>query len=245
MLPLHDLNPSEGKPVVVWLIITSCVMAFLYELSLDTGLMSFVEDYGFVSARATAALRGETGLLSGLIVPALTSTFLHGGWLHLIGNMWFLWIFGDNVEDRIGHILFILFYLFCGVAACLVQYAFAPQSNIPMVGASGAIAGVLGAYAVTWPRARVLTLVPVFIFVMFFRIPALFVLGFWFVWQVLNGADMVGAAQQGGGGVAYGAHIGGFIVGAVIFICLPRRAAPAARRLNGRGGYGRGGYGGR
>jgi rhomboid family protein len=237
MLPLHDLNPSEGKPVVVWLIITSCVMAFLYELSLGMGLMSFVEDYGFVSARATAALRGETGLLSGLIVPALTSTFLHGGWLHLIGNMWFLWIFGDNVEDRIGHVLFILFYLFCGVAACLVQYAFAPGSTTPMVGASGAIAGVLGAYAVTWPRARVLTLVPMFIFVMFFRIPALIVLGFWFVVQVFSGADMVGSAEQAGGGVAYGAHIGGFIVGAVIFLCLPRRAMRTDWRRYERKGY--------
>jgi len=236
MFPLHDLNPSEKTPVVIWLVIVSCLLMFLRELSLGRELEMFINTYGFVPKRATAALHGEASLLSALIIPSLTSMFLHGGWMHLIFNMWYLWIFGDNVEDRLGHIFFVLFYVFCGMMACVVQYVVAPHSDIPMVGASGAIAGVLGAYAVTWPRARILTLVPVFMFIMFVRFPALVVLGFWFLLQVLSGALMMEEAQQGGG-VAYGAHIGGFIVGAAIFLCLPKRASPGDRRPNGHPRY--------
>ena len=139
--------------------------------------------------------------------------FLHGGWLHVIGNMLYLWIFGDNVEDRLGRFKYILFYLFCGLVAAITHVYTDRSSTVPMVGASGAVAGVMGAYFVLYPRARVLTLIPIFFFIQFIEIPAIFFLGIWFLIQFFNGAFSLGA---GGGGVAWGAHIGGFASGALI-----------------------------
>jgi membrane associated rhomboid family serine protease len=154
--------------------------------------------------------------------------FIHGGWGHLIGNMWYLWIFGDNVEDRFGHARYLLFYLAAGIVAALVQYATNPASSLPTVGASGAIAGVLGAYAVAFPRARIVTLVPLFIFIQIMSLPALLVLGLWFVFQFFSGTLALAGAV--GGGIAFWAHIGGFAFGALAMLVLGgRRAAGRSR----------------
>jgi membrane associated rhomboid family serine protease len=187
-----------------------------------------------VPLKVSAALRGEGSVLRDVVIPTGTSMFLHGGWLHLLGNVWFLFIFGDNVEGRLGHGTFLLFYLACGVAASAAQYALSPRSDLPMIGASGAVAGVLGAYAVCWPRARILTLVPVFVLVTFIELPALFVLGFWFVVQLLAGALAIGVPFAHGG-VAYWAHVGGFVAGALLVRLLPRRRPVRPRSRRGRG----------
>jgi len=234
LLPLRDRNPSGIIPWVTYGLIAANVLAFLFELSLPAEeLDSFALRFGLVPARVTAALKGDGALAEAALVPALTSMFLHGGFLHLLGNMWFFQIFGDNVEGRLGHALFLPFYLACGLAAAGAQYIISPGSPVPMIGASGAIGGVLGAYIVCWPRARVLTLVPFFYFIHLLELPALLVLGMWFVFQFLEGAASLGAAT--GGGVAHWAHIGGFLAGVVLVKLLAARpgrrpARPAAWR---------------
>ena len=154
-------------------------------------------------------------------LSVLTSMFLHGGWMHVIGNMLYLWIFGDNVEDRLGHARFLLFYLASGCAAALLQVVFNPSSQVPMLGASGAIAGVMGAYFVLYPESRVLTAVFVFVFFDLVEIPAIFFLGIWFVMQLLSGVGSLGISSTGGG-TAFWAHVGGFVVGAVVGLVLRR-----------------------
>lgn len=222
MLPLRDENPSEVTPWVVYGLIAVNVAVFLFEITLPRdSLAQFLFRFGFVPRDATLALKGEANPVTALLLPLFTSMFLHGGLLHVAGNMWFLFIFGDNVEARLGHLRFIGFYLLAGVAAAGAQYALAPGADKPLVGASGAIAGALGAYIAWWPRARIVTLVPLFMFITFVRLPALLVLGFWFMLQVMRGLATVGAAA--GGGVAYGAHAGGFIVGLLVAKLLPRR----------------------
>jgi membrane associated rhomboid family serine protease len=163
---------------------------------------------------------GDAGGLPAVGLTVLSSMFLHGGWLHLIGNMWYLWIFGDNVEDRLGHVRYLVFYLAAGIVAALVQYATSPDSSLPTVGASGAIAGVLGAYAVAFPRARVITLVPLIIFIQVLPLPALLVLGLWFVYQFLFGT--LALTTTATGGVAFWAHIGGFAFGALAMLLVGR-----------------------
>jgi membrane associated rhomboid family serine protease len=220
MFPLKDDVPSRSLPVVtVLLIIANCV-AFFLELKLGARLETVIHVLGVVPAKFFAGgylLDGtyHRFTFADRTIPLFTSMFLHGGWVHLIGNMWYLWIFGDNVEDRLGHFKFLLFYVMCGIAAALLQVFMAPDSTTPMVGASGAIAGVLGAYMLLYPFARVLVLFPIFIFIQFIRVPALFVLGMWFVVQLGNGslALQYGA---GGGGVAWWAHIGGFVSGMIL-----------------------------
>jgi membrane associated rhomboid family serine protease len=152
--------------------------------------------------------------------------FLHAGWMHLIGNMWYLWIFGDNVEDRLGHFNFLLFYLLCGLAAGVVHTAANLDSTVPSLGASGAIAGVLGAYAVSYPFARVLTLVPIVFFFQVIEVPAIIILGLWFLLQFLSGASSITTSQAASGGVAWWAHIGGFIAGILLLAVFPKRSAP-------------------
>jgi rhomboid family protein len=154
-------------------------------------------------------------------MPFLTSMFLHGGWLHLIGNMWFLWVFGDNVEDRLGHISYLCFYLFCGFGSGLAHVMMNLGSGVPSLGASGAISGVLGAYIVLYPRAKVLTLVPLIVFWFTVDLPAYVILGYWFVIQFVAGIGAVGKAA--GGGVAYWAHIGGFVLGVAVVKIWPDR----------------------
>jgi rhomboid family protein len=222
MFPLRDENPSRSAPVVTRVLIGLNTLVFIYELTLGRALTPFVLTWAMVPARLTLAARyGEESVARpGLTI--LTSMFLHGGWLHLIGNMWYLWIFGDNVEDRLGRFRYLLFYLAAGVVAALLHYAINPDSEAPTVGASGAIAGVLGAYLAAYPRARVITLVPPFFQVM--ALPAALVLGFWFVMQFFSGALSLGFGGSGGG-VAWWAHVGGFAFG-IVFMWIVNLGRP-------------------
>jgi hypothetical protein len=222
MIPLRDINRSSSVPVVTIALIVINTAVFLYEISLGPALRPFMAAYGLVPAHVTLGLRyGETGIAES-IAPFLTCMFLHGGWWHLIGNMWFLWIFGDNVEDTLGSVRFLLFYLLCGLVAGAVQYLAQPASALPTVGASGAIAGVLGAYALLFPGARILTLVPIVFVLQVIEVPSVVMLGIWFLMQVLNGSvATLGAVTAG---VAWWAHIGGFLAGLGLVLALrPRR----------------------
>jgi membrane associated rhomboid family serine protease len=204
MIPLRDTQPSSGFPAVTIALIVMNVAVFLHEISLSSWeLNHFIAAYGVVPARFQYK-------------DLLTSMFLHGGWLHLIGNCWFLWIFGDNIEDVVGHARFLMFYLLCGVAAGLVHVLVNPDSPVPTVGASGAIAGVMGAYMLKFPHSHILTLVPIFIFVTTFEIPALLMLAYWFAIQIFSGLGSVGYSNISKGGVAWFAHVGGFIAGMVL-----------------------------
>ncbi len=213
MFPLRDENQALRVPFVTRGLIALNCLFFLYEVTLGSEIRPFVFQFGLVPARVSQALAAGDGL-SGAALPFLTSMFLHGGWMHLIGNMWYLWIFGDNVEDRLGHLGFLLFYLVAGLIAALTHYLLAVHSRLPTVGASGAIAGVLGAYALAFPRARVITLVPLFPFWQVMALPALLVLGFWFVLQFFQGALSLTTVSTGG--VAWWAHIGGFLSGLIL-----------------------------
>jgi membrane associated rhomboid family serine protease len=222
MIPLKDLNPRATKPFVTVLIILVNVVVFIYELSLGPRVgRAFLFEYGMIPARVELLLSGHVVSLTQTFTPLLTSMFLHGGWLHIIGNMWFLWIFGDNVEDFLGHWDYLLFYLVCGIGAGVVHTLANLSSTVPAVGASGAISGVLGAYIVLFPRSRVLTLVPLVFFFFTVQLPAVVILGYWFLIQFLSGLSALGA--QTGGGTAWWAHIGGFILGAVLVMGSRRR----------------------
>ena len=200
--------------------------AFLYELSLGPALEAFIFQYGVVPADVFSWPESDASVTA-VAIPFLTSIFLHGGWLHLIGNMWYLWIFGDNVEDRLGHTNYLMFYLLCGLGAGIVHTVLNASTTIPSVGASGAIAGVLGAYLVSYPFARVLTLVPLFIFIQVIEIPAFIVLAAWFFIQFINGAGALAVAGPADtGGVAWWAHIGGFVIGMLLVGLFPRRGRP-------------------
>lgn len=223
MIPLRDENPSRTTPVVTRALILANVLAFVFELALGPERGAFVVGWGMIPARVMAVLSGQAHAAA--LATLLTSVFLHAGWLHLIGNMWYLWIFGDNVEDRLGRAGFLAFYLAGGVASAIMHIAIHPGSAIPTVGASGAIAGVLGAYAVLYPRARVVTLVPIVFFLQIVSLPALLVLGLWFVFQFFSGALALGGA---GGGVAWWAHVGGFLFGMAVAVALGGRPASQA-----------------
>lgn len=216
MIPLRDANPTRRTPVVTIVLIAVNVAVFLLELAVESGgpadLDAFFARWGAVPASITTAL--ETGdLLSAATLGIVTSLFLHGGWLHLAGNMLFLWIFGNNIEDRLGRLRFLAFYLLGGIVAALAQVWIEPRSEIPLVGASGAIAAALGAYIVIYPRARILSLVFFGFFYQLVEVRAILVLGYWFVLQLVDGFASLGAASAQGG-VAFFAHIGGFVVGA-------------------------------
>jgi membrane associated rhomboid family serine protease len=212
MIPLRDVIPSRTTPYITVTIIILNALAWFYELALPRDVLPlFLQFYGVVPADFSA-----TTLVS--------SMFLHGSWSHVIGNMWYLWIFGDNVEDRVGHGRFIVFYLLCGVAAGLGQIAMDPSSTLPTIGASGAIAGVMGAYFVLYPNSRVLTLVFIFFYVEIFELPALVLLGFWFLIQLFSaGAIAVTANTYSGGGVAFVAHVAGFIFGMIAVFVFKKR----------------------
>lgn len=210
MIPLKDDNPTRRFPWVTVLLIVVNLAVFLFEASLATqSLNAFVTEWGLVPARLLADPHDPRELLT-----VFTSMFLHGGWLHVLGNMLYLWIFGNNIEDRLGHVGFTLFYLAAGVAAALAQVAAAGPVDIPTVGASGAIAGVLGAYLVLYPGAAVVTLIPIFFFIEVARVPAFLVIGFWFLLQLGNGVASLGDIASGG--TAWFAHIGGFAAGLVV-----------------------------
>jgi len=216
MIPLHDDNPTTIRPLVTITIIVLCVLVFLWELSLGPeGLQRAVYAFGAIPAVLFDRVELNPALA---VIPAeltlVTSMFMHGGWMHLISNMLYLWIFGNNIEDAMGHGRFILFYLLCGLAAALAHAALDPGSRVPMIGASGAISGVLGAYLLLYPHARVLVGVPLGFFIYTIYLPAMLVLGFWFFLQVIN--STAAAAGQQEGGVAWFAHIGGFLAGMVL-----------------------------
>jgi rhomboid family protein len=215
MIPLRDVIPSRTTPYITITIIALNAVAWLFEVSLPhDDLNEFLATFGVVPAYFSWP-------------TLITSMFLHGSWSHVIGNMWYLWIFGDNVEDRVGHGRFILFYLLCGIAAALGQVAVDPDSMLPTIGASGAIAGVMGAYFVLYPHSRVLTLIP-WIFIQIVELPAIFLLGFWFLMQLFSaGTVAVTAASHGSGGVAFAAHVAGFVVGAGgVFVFRNRQLDP-------------------
>jgi membrane associated rhomboid family serine protease len=223
MIPLRDTIPSHSFPATTVLFIALNVLAFLYELSLGRALDAFVMQYGAVPLRFILAGRMEEVSTVERFLPLFTSMFLHGGWLHLGGNMLYLWVFGDNVEDRLGHVGFLLFYLACGLAAALTQIYIHPTSKVPMVGASGAVAGVLGAYLILFSHSRVLALIPILFFFQVVELPALLFLIFWFLMQFLNGAVAITAAPYSTGGVAWWAHIGGFVSGMALGFLFPKR----------------------
>lgn len=222
MIPLRDDNPSSSRPLVNYLIIAACVLVFLYMISLGSGRQGerFVFTYGAIPAEVT----GRGGATATQEYPTLiTSMFLHGSWFHLGGNMLFLWIFGDNVEDLMGHLGFLVFYVVAGIAAVLTHILLNPNSSAPLIGASGAIAGVLGAYLVLFPRARILSLVPFGFFSRFVYVPAIFFLPLWFVLQLVSGLGSIGAGEAAS--VAWWAHVGGFVAGVVLVRLFARRRA--------------------
>ena len=230
MFPLKDDNPSDSAPVVTVALIVLNALFFVYQISLEAGGadgaragQAFIEEFGLVPCRLTGACPVGPDLPAP-VLTIFTSMFMHGGLFHIGGNMLYLWIFGNNVEDTLGHGRYLLFYLLSGVAAALAQTAIGPSSLVPMVGASGAVSGVLGAYLVLFPRAHVTTLLILGFFFRLVQIPAMVVLGFWIVLQVLNGLGSFGSS----GGVAFFAHIGGFLAGMGLLYVLKSRAGSRA-----------------
>jgi rhomboid family protein len=236
VIPLYDRNPTRRFPIVTVSLIAVCFVVFLYELSItmggggDAALERFFGTWGAVPSKITASIDAGN-YLSQATLGIVTSIFLHGGWLHILGNMLYLWIFGNNVEDRLGRLGFLLFYLVGGVVAALTQVAIDPGSTQPLVGASGAIAAALGAYIVLFPGARILSLVFLGFFYQLLNVPALVILGFWFVLQLISGFGSLGG-DTASGGVAFFAHIGGFafgmVIGALIRVGGARRSASLA-----------------
>jgi len=218
MFPLRDTQPSYSKPIVTIALIVVNILVFLFEFSMDDySRNTFIALYGLVPDQFQWT-------------SVLTSMFLHGGWMHVLGNMWFLWIFGDNIEDILVHGKFLVFYLVCGVVAALSQVALNYTSRVPMVGASGAIAGVMGAYMIKFPRARIETLVFIFFFISRIDVPAWAMLIYWFAMQVLSGVGSIGLTQASQGGTAYIAHVGGFLAGIILIRTLGTRERYSRRR---------------
>ena len=223
MIPLKNLNPRSSVPVVTFGIIAVNVLVFIYQLTLSPHAAErFIFTYGVVPRNLQVAFGGGHFGLVDALLPFFTSMFLHGGWLHIIGNMWFLWIFGPDVEDRLGHFWYLGFYLICGIGSGVAQAAFSWGTRVPAIGASGAISGVLGAFILFYPASRILTLVPLFIIWFTARLPAWIFIALWFAVQFLSGVRSLGATgAAAAGGVAWWAHIGGFLLG--ILLAVPKR----------------------
>ena len=230
MIPLKDDNPTYSTPIITYFIIGICIVVFLLELSspnYKSGAIFY--SWGVIPASLIHNLQLPDEVYR--VPPTITlftSMFMHGGFMHLIGNMLYMWIFADNIEDGLGKIKFIIFYLLSGIAAALTQVYMNTESTIPMVGASGAIGGVLGAYIVNYPKAKVLVLIPLGFFSQIVKVPAVFVLGIWFLLQFISSA----ATNSAGGGVAYGAHIGGFLFGAIAILFFNRSYKKQFRKDN-------------
>jgi rhomboid family protein len=222
MIPLKDLKPRTHFPVVTVALIVINFLVFFHQISLAPFARdTFVMKYSLLPVRVQGALIGRHFTLVQGFLPFLTSMFLHAGWMHIIGNMWFLWIFGGNVEDRLGHFVYLGLYMICGLGSGAVQTIFDWGSTIPSLGASGAIAGILGAYIVFFPSSRILTLVPLFFWFFLARVPAVLFIGLWFIVQFLSGLSSFRSAL--GGGVAWWAHVGGFLLGATLVWGMRRR----------------------
>ena len=223
MFPIHDDNPTRITPYVTYVLLSACVLVFFWQISLGEAAQQAVYSFGVIPSVLFASknLPAELEILPAWLT-IFSSMFLHGGWMHLIGNMLYLWVFGNNVEDAMGHRRFIVFYLACGLLAALTQAVLNPDSEIPMIGASGAISGVLGAYLLLYPHARILVVIPIIIVIYTPWIAAYWVLGFWFVLQLIN--SLTSASDVGG--VAYGAHIGGFLAGMLLIPLFKYRHVP-------------------
>lgn len=223
MIPVRDDQPRFNTPYVTYFLVGLNLAIFLFEASLSPrGFKVLLLQLGMIPANITGLLAGTHKIgVAAAFLPTLTSMFLHGSWMHLIGNMWFLWIFGDNIEDYLGHFKYLLFYLLSGLGAALAQVILTPHSSVPTVGASGAIAGILGAYFLLYPKAKVLIWFPIFFL---FYLPAWVMLGYWFVMQFLSGAaTSLATYSDTRGGVAFWAHVGGFLVGIVLIKVFPER----------------------
>ena len=235
MIPIRDDTPRYSTPYVNYFLIALNVLVFLFEISLAPPTrQAFIFQFGVTPVRVLGALgMASVNVPHASAVPLLTSMFLHASWLHLIGNMWVLWIFGDNIEDYLGHFPYLIFYLVSGFAASALHILLNSSSNVPSVGASGAIAGIMGAYFLLFPSARVLTLVPLIMFFTFIWLPAWIVLGYWFVLQFLSGAATAIAYSNStsGGGIAFWAHVGGFVAGLVMIKLMPQRLNRRARYM--------------
>ena len=231
MIPLRDTIPSRTFPFINYTFILLNLFLFLYQVSLGYHLERFLYTWGVVPVKFFAPFDYDHLGLSERFLPLFTSMFLHGGWLHLLGNMLFLYIFGDNVEDRLGHIRYFFFFILCGVLAVVAHLITNPSSRVPTIGASGAIAGVMGAYLFLFPYARVVTLIFVFFFIDIIEIPAFFFLAFWFILQFLNGTMSVSSANAVSGGVAWWAHIGGFLAGILLLFVFGVRRTTRRVRL--------------
>lgn len=218
MFPLRDSERSESTPYVTIGLIALNVLVWLYQVSLDPySLHDFLLQHGTVPRNFS-------------IADLFSSMFMHGSWMHMLGNVWFLWVFGDNVEDVLGHWQYLAFYLLSGLGGGLLHVAFNLGSAVPAIGASGAISGVMGAYVVKFPKARIHTLVTLVFFFTTMEVPALLMIGFWFAVQVFSGLGSLGAASAAGGGTAWFAHLGGFVAGAVLIKVMPTRAKWAIRQ---------------
>jgi len=216
MIPLRDVIPSRTVPFLTVTIIILNALAWFYELGLPReDLPVFLQQFGVVPAYFAPP-------------TLISSMFLHGSWSHVLGNMWYLWIFGDNVEDRMGHFRFLVFYLLCGIVAAFGQILIDPTSTLPTIGASGAIAGVMGAYFVLYPHSRVLTLIPLIIFWEIIELPAIFLLGFWFLMQLFSAGAIAATANSQAGGVAFMAHVAGFVTG-LVGVFIFRKRTPDTR----------------
>jgi len=221
MIPIKDSPRAARFPFVNIGFIAANVLVFWAELAMGPArLEGFIHRFGVVPARLWGVDFHSFGSVAAALVPLVTAMFIHGGWIHIIGNMLFLWIFGDNVEDRLGHVGYVLFYFLCGVAASVAQSLLAGPTTLPTIGASGAIAGVMGAYLFLYPKARVLTLIPLLFYPYFIEIPAWFYLGVWILIQLFAGVLSLGGAHAGG--VAWWAHLGGFVAGIVLVLIFPK-----------------------
>lgn len=215
MIPIGDANPTRRFAIINFLIIVVNILFFLFELSLGSQIENFINTWGVRSTDVIALLSGETQLLVPMLRNSLISMFLHGGWLHIAGNMLFLWIFGDNIEDNFGSLNYLIFYLLSGFGAVLAQALLTPNSSVPSIGASGAISGVMAAYLLLYPTASVRALIP-FLFFIPVNVPAWAMIIFWFITQLFNSLASIANPTTMTGGTAYGAHVGGFIIGFIL-----------------------------
>ena len=221
MIPLKDMTPRQSFPVMTLAIIGINIAVFIHQITLPGPAGdAFIRTYGLVPSHISLALAGRHYTLVQALIPLFTCMFLHGGFLHIIGNMWFLWIFGANVEDRMGPLPYLIFYLICGIGSGVSEVAFSWGSHIPSIGASGAISGVLGAYIVLFPKSRILTLVPLLIIFFLWKIPAAVFIGLWFLMQFVSGVASLHSLDNGG--IAWWAHVGGFLLGMLLVKAFAR-----------------------
>ena len=223
MFPIKDTVPNRSFPAATWLLIALSAIVFYFETTLPQDVLAqFITLFGVVPLEYNRPYYHTHGLPLIDYLSFLTTMFLHGGWLHFLGNMWFLRIFGSKAEDCMGHCRFLAFYLICGILASMFYIYFSPRSAMPVIGASGAIAGVMGAYYVMFPRAKILTVIPIFIFPWFIELPAFIFLGWWFLLQLFSGTATL-VLPVTGGGVAWWGHIGGFIAGIILVTFFRKR----------------------